>query len=384
MLIKKLIGRIRALFIVSLIIAFSGCGGSSNNKSKESTEPPTTNRGVCVQNISGINWPALLEKRCELLSDYGLFTGLPNNPNESLGLYYELSNELFIDHARKYRYIYLPPNTTLNANQEGHLDFPIGSILVKVIALPTTSTSSAEERIAEVRLMVLRDNGWIFIPYVWDETLKDARLNPSGSLIPASFFANEKQLNFIYESPSQNRCEQCHQNRTEGTLTFVPIGPKVRLLNRSIEIESQTVNQLEHWQTQGIIDLPKDVTDLPATPSWRDETFSLQQRAKAYLDINCAYCHTDHGAAALSGLRLEYSRTLGYNHGVCNSSHGWRGGGYDIWPGRGDISSIPLRMELDEATDRMPPIGRVVADEEAILLIRQWIDSMPLRNCSSG
>src|SRR5699024_1871545 len=201
MLIKKLIGRIRALFIVSLIIAFSGCGGSSNGKSEESTEPPTTKPDVCEQNNNGINWPALLEKRCELLSDYGLFTGLPNNPDKSLGLYYELSNELFIDHARKYRYIYLPPHTTLNTNQEGQIDFPIGSILVKVIALPTASTSSPEERIAEVRLMVLRDSGWIFIPYVWDETLKDARLSLSGTLIPASFFANEKQLDFIYESP---------------------------------------------------------------------------------------------------------------------------------------------------------------------------------------
>src|SRR5699024_5357228 len=129
-------------------------------------------------------------------------------------------------------------------------------ILVKVIALPTASTSSPEERIAEVRLMVLRDSGWIFIPYVWDETLKDARLSLSGTLIPASFFANEKQLDFIYESPSQQRCEQCHQTRAEGTLTFVPIGPKVRLLNRSDEIESQIVNQLKHWQMQGIIDLP--------------------------------------------------------------------------------------------------------------------------------
>src|SRR5699024_10507611 len=103
MFMKKLTGRIRALLIVTLIIAFSGCSGSSSDKSKVSTEPPTINRGVCQQDNNGINWPALIEKRCELLSDYGLFTGLPNNPNESPGLYYELSNELFIDHARKYR-----------------------------------------------------------------------------------------------------------------------------------------------------------------------------------------------------------------------------------------------------------------------------------------
>lgn len=84
-------------------------------------------------------------------------------------------------------------------------------------------------------------------------------------------------------------------------------------------------------------------------------------------------------------MRLEYWRTsLDYSHGVCNIAHGWRGGGFDIWPGRGDKSSIPLRMELSEATDRMPPIGRAVADKEAVALIREWIDAMPLQECVSG
>lgn len=90
-------------------------------------------------------------------------------------------------------------------------------------------------------------------------------------------------------------------------------------------------------------------------------------------------------AGLLSGLRLEYWRTqIDYSHGVCNSAHGWRGGGYDIWPGQGNKSSLPLRMELSEAIDRMPPIGRVVTDEDAVSLIRLWIDSMPPKECISG
>ena len=38
---------------------------------------------------------------------------------------------------------------------------------------------------------------------------------------------------------------------------------------------------------------------------------------------------------------------------------------------------------MNEATDRMPPIGRVVSDDDAVKLMQEWIDSMPEVQCSS-
>lgn len=381
-----LIGRICALLTVLTLVACGSDSASSdpnNSSSNHKTDRP--NPIVCNQNDQEINWQALETVRCNLLSDYGLFNSAPNQIKASKGgIHYQLNSELFSDHARKYRYIYLPENTKIGYQQDDSLDFPVGTVLVKVFALPSISTADASEHIVEVRLMVRRQSGWIFIPYVWDETSQDAYLAIGGSKTPVRFQHNGEQLDFDYESPSLQRCGSCHQVKKNEKTAFLPIGPKIRHLNRSINVNNKEVNQLEYWQSLGLIDLPAAAKNLPYAPNWRDNTKPLQDRAKAYLDINCAHCHNPYGAAALSGLRLEYTRAnIDRSHGVCNSSHGWRGGGFDIWPGHGKESSIPRRMEMNEATDRMPPIGRAVSDDEAVLLIQEWIDSMPEVQCSS-
>lgn len=382
------IGRTCALLLTCFLVA---CGGSDSTDTHDDTLDSSNiinrdNPNICNQTNTAINWPALESVRCNSLSDYGLFNGQPNQVNSSTsGIHYQLNSELFSDYARKYRYIYLPKqDSKISYKQDDSLELPVGTVLVKVFALPSISTNHKSENIIEVRLMVQRDNGWIFIPYVWDETTQDGYLAIGGSTAPVRFEHNGEPLEFNYESPTLLRCGNCHQVAKENKLTFLPIGPKIRHLNRTITVDNQEVNQLEHWQSLGLIELPKAAKDLPYAPGWRDTSKSLQDRAKAYLDINCAYCHNPYGAAALSGLRLEYTRkSLDRSHGVCNSSHGWRGGGFDIWPGRGAESSIPKRMGLDGATDRMPPIGRVVSDDEAIDLLIEWIDSMPEVQCSS-
>jgi mono/diheme cytochrome c family protein len=162
------------------------------------------------------------------------------------------------------------------------------------------------------------------------------------------------------------------------------IGPKARLLNKEIDVAGEKINQLTYWSQKGLLqDLPESLAEVDLAPDWRDETKDLTDRAKAYLDINCAHCHRPEGAASLSGLKMEYRRkTIDYHHGVCNSAHGWRGGGFDIWPGDSEKSSMPLRMTLSGAPDRMPPLGRSLVDNEAVELIRQWIDAMPYQECA--
>ncbi|MCD8522816.1 MAG: hypothetical protein LRY66_02800 [Saccharospirillaceae bacterium] len=371
-------GRFCALI---LLLFISGCGADTDDKK---TITPTSADPLCNASGGDINWQALQQTRCPLLSQYGLFKGLPSEiKNSNGGIYYELGSELFTDHARKYRYFFLPDNTQLGYQPQDILDFPDGSVIVKVFALPTQSTADSAENIMEVRLLVKRAQGWVFIPYVWDNRINDGRLAIAGSKTPVSFTHRNETLNLMYESPSQSACQNCHQINHNGQLSFVPIGPKIRHLNQIINVNGQPLNQLEYWQSLGLISLPDG--EHPYAPDWRDTSAPLQQRAKAYLDINCAHCHNDNGAAALSGLRLEYWRTaIDYSHGVCNSAHGWRGGGYDIWPGRGHDSSLPLRMELNAAADRMPPIGRSVADEDAVALIRAWIDTLPAEECASG
>jgi len=386
------VGRFGALFSVYLLLS---CGADNTPQADQTSQPSVAgNDPLCATPGTDINWPALASSRCQYLSDYRLFTGNPDNPDNlaqsSGGIHYQLNSELFSDHARKQRYLFIPGNQKADFDAHDVFQFPQGTVLVKVFSLPTISTAHPESEIMEVRLLIHRAHGWVFIPYVWNPSIEDAELAIAGSRQPVSFShqhqapnqTQEQRLNFNYESPSQLACASCHRKDTDTGVVFSPIGPKARHLNRNIIIDGQAVNQLEYWQHRGIISLPE--APLPFAPDWRDTTYPLQQRAKAYLDINCAHCHSDQGAAALSGLRLEYGREVGYLHGVCNSAHGWRGGGYDIWPGLGSESSIPLRMELNEAKDRMPPIGRQVSDDEAVDLIREWIDSLPYQECAAS
>ncbi|WP_394677175.1 hypothetical protein [uncultured Sphingobacterium sp.] len=63
-----------------------------------------------------------------------------------------------------------------------------------------------------------------------------------------------------------------------------------------------SINQLAKWLSLGrVVNMP-DLKNVPQLPVWTDENkFSLEQRARAYLDVNCAHCHTKGGDAYNTG-----------------------------------------------------------------------------------
>lgn len=335
---------------------------------------------VC-NNLDGINWQALLTTQCENLSSYKLFLD-SRDPSAGVrmgGITYQLNSQLFTDYARKYRYVFMPPEHQASFVEDEVLEFPVGSVFVKVFALPQ-DTSKPEEDIIEVRLMIHRASGWVGLPYVWDSEIQDGRLDLNGESVSFTMHHQGEEYAGYYGVPSYGSCRNCHQYKGRMTL----IGPKARLLNKEIEVSGEKINQLSYWSREGLLKgIPEKIKEIDVSPNWRDESKDLIDRAKAYLDINCAHCHRPEGSASLSGLKLEYGRkTIDYHHGVCNSAHGWRGGGFDIWPGNSENSSMPLRMILSAGPDRMPPLGRSLVDIEAVELIKQWIDSMPYQECA--
>lgn len=358
------------LILTSFFLLLVACG---------SEDKPSI--AVSCEKKSGVNFEALVSLNCEYISEYSLLTF-----NESLeasavtpGLPYSLNSSLFSDHARKYRFIFIPNNQTAIFDALNSFEFPIGTALVKIFAMPFDTSNSAEQ-IIEIRLLIHRKEGWVALPYIWDESLHDARLDINGEAFQYNLIHHNTNLLSNYTVPTYAGCRTCHVSGTDTT----PIGTKARSLNKLVVHNNKEINQLQLWHSLGMLDgLPDDLSSIDTAPDWQDESANLQDRAKAYLDINCAHCHSDGGAGALSGLRLEYWRkNIDYSHGVCNSSHGWRGGGFDIWPGDGEISSIPIRMRHTEPKDRMPPIGRSLVDEDAAALVSSWIDSLPYQSCA--
>jgi uncharacterized repeat protein (TIGR03806 family) len=367
--------------ILLLTISLLACGSESREVGSGTSIGPNSDESneIC-ENDGGINWQALLTAQCQQLSDYNLFTDYsdPRSGQRIGGIAYQLNSQLFTDHARKYRYVFMPPDTQVTFVNSEVLDFPVGSVFVKVFALPE-DTSKPEENIIEVRLMIHRPSGWVGLPYVWDKQAQDGHLDLNGESVPFTMLHKGEEYQNYYAVPTYGSCRNCHQYNGDMTL----IGPKARLLNKQIIVAGEPVNQLVYWQQEGLLPEGSLPSNVEYAPDWRDEAEDLTDRAKAYLDINCAHCHRPEGAASLSGLKMEYGRkAIDYHHGICNSAHGWRGGGFDIWPGDSDKSSMPLRMTLSGAPDRMPPLGRSLVDLEAVELIKQWIDAMPYKECA--
>jgi hypothetical protein len=107
----------------------------------------------------------------------------------------------------------------------------------------------------------------------------------------------------------------------------------------------------------------------------------LDQRARAWLDINCAHCHKADGGASNSGLYLGWTETSPQGWGVHKrpvaAGRASADNFFVIEPGRPEQSILLHRMESTEPGVLMPELGRTVRDERAIKLVSDWIANMP-------
>jgi len=91
-------------------------------------------------------------------------------------------------------------------------------------------------------------------------------------------------------------------------------------------------------------------------------------------------CHNPGGSANNSRLYLNLENENAFNLGIYKRplAPGPGSGGleYDIVPGNPDSSIVVYRMEAIEPQVRMPELGRTLVHDEAVRLIREWIENM--------
>lgn len=310
------------------------------------------------------------------LSDYGFFKGPLKllQPAEGL-LPYDISTPLFTDYALKDRFIVLPKGMAMRYKDGGLPDFPDSTIIIKNFAY----TNVKHEKIMiETRILVKdpASKSWKVMNYLWNREQTDAIKHITGAKIPVTLLDNEGNKLFTnYQVPNTNDCKRCHIKDGE----LIPIGPKIRNLN--IRLAGQGPDQLKAWAAKGVLKGLPD-TGLAQLPNWADaKRFSLGQRARAYLDVNCAHCHTRGGDAYNTGLFLEYEQKnpnhLGIRKVPVSAGGGAGGLDYDIIPGNAAHSILAYRMNSTEPGTAMPELARTLPHKEGIQLIRDWINSMP-------
>ena len=359
----------KILFCLGALAFSLGCSSDSKKQIP---------KAIKVSSKKRISNSKLSEK--EWLSEYNFFKKPLSDLQPKKGVFaYDLNNALFTDYAFKKRFIFLPDGKKMTYQNEGVLDFEIGSILIKNFYYPKDFNKPMDEiKIIETRLLIKEVDGWKPLNYVWNESQSDAKLNYVGGEVPVSW-KNENQVykSISYGIPNLNECKNCHIKGSKIT----PIGPTVAQLNKKYSAIKSAQNQLERFQNLGILDLPDSHPSLPKLPIWDDpKTGSIKQRANAYLDANCAHCHREQGSAKNSGLYLTYNETNMRRRGVFKPPvAAGKGSGnleYSIVPGNPEESILIYRMKNNDPAIRMPEIGRVSAHKEGIALIEQYIRSL--------
>ncbi len=311
------------------------------------------------------------------LSDYGLFTGDLKNQTPTAGVTpYELISPLFSDYARKLRFVQLPTGQSVAYNPDSVFQFPVGTRIAKTFYYPNDERRpDGGRRIMETRILSHEPTGWVALPYIWNEEQTEAYLEVAGGTSLVEFKdANGKKQQVNYVVPNVNQCKGCHER--DGKMT--PIGPSARQMNASMQYRHGSENQLDYWsRTNQMTGLP---TARPRFVSYMDEGAPLNERVKAYLDINCAHCHNPKGPAKSSGLFLDYHYYGTTAYGIMKSpvAAGRGSGGlqYDIVAGKPTESILHYRMNSHDPGVMMPELGRTVVHQEGVALIREWIKSL--------
>lgn len=324
---------------------------------------------------------------------------------------YDLNTPLFSDYAHKLRTIWMPKGKSARYRTDVAFDFPVGTIISKTFYYPlpdgqardgksvarTPSSASVLQnetldlsrvRLMETRLLVRRESGWIALPYVWNEAQTEAVLKRTGDLIPLELVeVDGAREEASYQVPDQNQCGGCHMTDNRSR-QLAPIGPKARHLNRDFEYASGRENQLVHLEKAGYLRGAPAPAQAPRDADWTDAAqASLDQRARAYLDINCGHCHSSTGAAITSGLWLDAHTTDRLKLGFCKqpiaAGKGTGNRRHDIEPGKPDESILSFRMDSAEPVVMMPELGRSVVHREGVELINAWIQSQS-GSCDEG
>jgi uncharacterized repeat protein (TIGR03806 family) len=312
-----------------------------------------------------------------LLSQTGAFADTARMVPTAGLIPYDLIVPFWSDSAAKVRYIALPPHTQIESRPDGEWSFPSGTVFVKTFELPTDEAHPQRRRRLETRLLVRDDKGGVYgVTYKWRADNTDADLLSTSQIEKVAIRERDgssREQSWYY--PSRENCLTCHNAHTTGVL-----GVKARQLNRPLSYPSgvtdnelRTLNHL-HLLNPAVSDL--ELKSLPTLAAGADVSRSIEDRARSYLDANCANCHRPGGTVAYFDAR--YSTPLAkqelidgpilINEGI-DRPHPIAP--HDIW------RSIAYMRANTNGDLRMPPLARETIDVKGMQLLHDWIESMP-------
>lgn len=315
----------------------------------------------------------------------------PSEPIAAL-IPFTLNSPLWSDQAEKRRWVALPDGEAATLGPDGDIVFPIGTIMVKEFRLGNVRL---ETRFL-VHYPVDHDGGpqtgqWRGFSYQWKADQSDAELVAEGATTPFPVAGTNKD----WLIPTRDECGTCHNLSVTGT-----IGPEIGQLNRDFTYPNgRTANQLTTLSHIGVLPPLADPATLTKLADYTDVSADLDSRARAYLHVNCSFCHRKNpepgGISGPGGGPDEFRVTKSLAQmGICNATptNGTAVTNLGMDPGTAKLlapsdheNSVlwqrmnARRSEAPENTagqHQMPPIATRLRDNDGVELIQQWIETI--------
>ena len=321
-----------------------------------------------------------------MLSGTGAFSDTPNRMPAGGLIPYIPNTPLWSDAAVKSRYLAVPnnggvitPNEQISFLTTNSWTFPAGTVFVKNFDLVVDETNAnVPLRRLETRLLVRDINGAVYgVTYKWrpdnsDADLLNTSLNEDIAITNAT---GVRTQTWYYPSPAD--CLTCHT-----PVANYVLGVNTRQLNGNLTypVTSVTDNQLRTLNRLGLFNPAineASIFNYSKLSALTNLSASLEERARSYLDANCAQCHQPGGVGTTFDARYDtplasqnitnYPATisLGLDNACIVKSK-------DVWR-----SVLLYRVNTNAAAIKMPPLARNLIDTNAVQVFADWINSLP-------
>jgi len=320
------------------------------------------------------------------LSLTGVFSDTPSMIPAAALVPYTVNVPLWSDAAVKTRWFSVPnggppyiPEEQITFAPTGEWSFPAGTVFVKHFELKVDDTNPNLTRRLETRILVRDETGGVYgVAYKWRADNSDADLltNSLNEDILITTATGTRTQTWYYPSPTD--CLTCHTPSANYVL-----GVKTRQLNGDFNYPASGVtdNQIRTLNRLGLLNPAFDETAIATYPrlsALTNASASLEERARSYLDANCAQCHRPGG----SGVTVDAR----YDTPMANQNM------IDVLPVKGNLgadnarivkakdiwnSVLFGRMNTTDSSVKMPQLARNLIDTAATQVIADWINSLP-------
>jgi len=317
------------------------------------------------------------------LSELGVFSDLENLTVVQGIFPYEVNAPLWSDRAVKRRWMAIPNDGLFNeANEQiqfstkGEWQFPEGTVFIKHFDLPTSYSDPTQLTKLETRFFIMAKNNTAYgLTYKWNEDQTDAFLQVENTEEDFDIFDNGQiEGEQTWSFPGRDQCLTCHNSNAD----FV-LGVNTHQLNSDMYYPNlgTVKNQLQYLSDYGIIDHTiSDADSYPRAYHLEDESATLDERIRSYLDSNCSSCHQVGGVNTVTmDLRFHTPLNLKNIIKLPTLSQSSNHHNLIVEPGNHGDSELWIR---DQSADenRMPPIASNLVDEEYIESLAEWIDGL--------